>query len=48
MSLQKDIVDRFHEFIVVIFGKEICGLNSHQSGDECKEGHFCVFMQRLF
>jgi hypothetical protein len=29
MRLRKDIADRFHEFVVVIFGKEIHELNNH-------------------
>jgi hypothetical protein len=45
MRLQKDIADQFHKIIVAIVGEEILGLNGHQSDDEGKESHFCVFMQ---
>jgi hypothetical protein len=48
VRLQKDIADQFHEIIVAIVGEEILGVNGHQPGDESKEGHFCVFMKRLF
>jgi hypothetical protein len=48
MRFQKDITDQFHEIVVLIVGEEILRLNDHQSGDEGKEGHFCVFMQQLF
>jgi hypothetical protein len=48
VRLRKDIVDQFHEIVVTIIGEEILGLNSHQSGNECKEGHFCVLIKRLF
>jgi hypothetical protein len=48
MRLQKDIVDQFHEIIVSIIREEILKLNGHQSDDEGKEDHFCVFMKRLF
>jgi hypothetical protein len=48
VRLQKDITDQFHKIIVAIIGEEIIGLNGHQLGDEGKEGHFCVFMKRLF
>jgi hypothetical protein len=47
MRLQNDIVDQFHEIIVIIVVEEILGLNGHQPGDE-SEGHSCVFMQQLF
>jgi hypothetical protein len=45
VRLHKDITDQFYEIIVTIVGEEILGLNGHQSGDEGKEGHFCVFMK---
>jgi hypothetical protein len=48
VRLWKDIVDQFHEIVVAIIGEEILGLNGHQSVDKGKEGHFCVFMKRLF
>jgi hypothetical protein len=48
VRLQKDIADQFHEIVVAIIGKEILGLNCHQSGDEGKEGHLCIFMKQLF
>jgi hypothetical protein len=48
MRLRKDIAYQFHEIVVAIVREEILGLNGHQSGDEGKKGHFCVFMQRLF
>jgi hypothetical protein len=48
VRLWKDIIDQFHEIVVVIIGEEILGLNGHQLGDEGKEGHFCVFMKWLF
>jgi hypothetical protein len=48
MRFQKDITDHLHEIFVRIIGEEISGLNDHQLGDESKEGHFCVLMQRLF
>jgi hypothetical protein len=48
MRLQKDIADQFHEIIVASVGEEILGFNGHQLGDKVKEGHFYVFIQRLF
>jgi hypothetical protein len=48
MGLQKDITNQFNEIIVIIIGEEILKLNGHQSDHESKEGHFCVFMRRLF
>jgi hypothetical protein len=48
VRLRKDIADQFHEIIVPIIREEILRLNDHQLGDEGKECHFCVFMQRLF
>jgi hypothetical protein len=42
VRLQKDITDQFYEIVVAIVGEEILGLNDHPSGDEGKEGHFCV------
>jgi hypothetical protein len=48
MILRKDIAYQFHEIVVAIVREEILGLNGHQSSDEGKNGHFCVFMQRLF
>jgi hypothetical protein len=48
MRHRKDIIDQFYEIVVTIVGEEILILNSHQPGDKSKEGHFCVFMQRLF
>jgi hypothetical protein len=48
MGHQKDIIDQFHEVVVAIIGEEILRLNGHKSGDESKEGHFCVLMERLF
>jgi hypothetical protein len=48
MGLQKDITNQFNEIIVIIIGEEILKLHGHQSDHESKEGHFCVFMQRLF
>jgi hypothetical protein len=48
VRLQKDITDQFQEIIVAIVGEEILGLNGHRLGDEGKEGHFCVFLKRLF
>jgi hypothetical protein len=48
VRLWKDIVDQFQKIIVAIIGEEILGLNSHQPGDEDKEGHLCVFMKWLF
>jgi hypothetical protein len=47
VKLQNDIADQFHEIIVAITGEEILELNGHQLGDESKQGHFCVFIQRL-
>jgi hypothetical protein len=46
--LWKDITNQFHEIVIAIVGEEILELNGHQPGDEGKEGHFCVFMKRLF
>jgi uncharacterized protein YbcI len=48
VRLQKDMTDQFQEIVVAIIGEEIVGFNGHQSSDEGKEGHFCVFMKRLF
>jgi hypothetical protein len=48
VRLQKDITDQFYEIIVAIVGEEILGLNGHQSDNEGKKGHLCVFMKRLF
>jgi hypothetical protein len=48
VRLQKDITDQFQEIIVAIVREEILGLNGHRPGDEGKEGHFCVFLKRLF
>jgi hypothetical protein len=48
VRLRKHIADQFHEIIVVIIGEEILGLIGHHPGDEGKEGHFCVFMKRIF
>jgi hypothetical protein len=48
VRLWKNIDDQFHEIDVVIVGEEIVGLNSHQLGDEGKDGHFHVFVKRLF
>jgi hypothetical protein len=48
VSLQKDIVDLFYEIVVAIVGEKILRINGHQPGDEGNEGHFCVFMQRVF
>jgi hypothetical protein len=48
VRLQKDIANQFQEIIIAIVGEEIVGLNGRQLGDEGKEGHFCVFMKRLF
>jgi hypothetical protein len=46
--LWKDITNQFHEIVIAIVGEEILELNGHQPSDEGKEGHFCVFMKRLF
>jgi hypothetical protein len=48
VRLRKDIADQFYEIIVAIIEEEIFGLNDHHSGDEVKEGHFCVFMKWIF
>jgi hypothetical protein len=48
VRLWKDIADQFHKIVVAIMGEEILKLNDHQPGDEGNEGHFCVFMKRLF
>jgi hypothetical protein len=48
MGLWKDIADQFYEVVVATIGEEILRLNDHKLGDESKEGHFCVFLQRLF
>jgi hypothetical protein len=47
VRLRKDVIDQFHDIIVAIVGEEILGLNSHQSDDEGKEDHFCVFIKQL-
>jgi hypothetical protein len=47
VRLWKDITDQFHEIVVAIVEEKIIILNGHQPGDE-GEGHFCVFMKRLF
>jgi hypothetical protein len=48
MGLWKDIVDQFDEVVVTVIREETLRLNCHKLGHESKEGHFCVFMQRLF
>jgi hypothetical protein len=48
MRLRNDITDQFDEIIEAIVKEKILGLNGHQVGDEGKEGHYCVFMKRLF
>jgi hypothetical protein len=48
MGLWKDIVDQFDEVVVTVIREETLRLNCHKLGHESKEGHFRVFMQRLF
>jgi hypothetical protein len=45
MKLQKDIIDQFHKFVIVIIKEKILEFNDHHLSDKCKEDHFYVFMQ---